>query len=189
MRPWTEPACRTLFPLLLPKHRTDGSWEDCRSRQPVPQTTSDGRTEVSKPHWSTLRIWGEDGGVVQTGSGLKGEDVSWENLGVLPQDISWPSPRTPLWTLVPQTGTWVWSTLVCTLFLFSEDMHCFRNSGCIHLQFVFLVPERPAYLCFFSPVASASDRNSLFSSDFSFQLSAAAAAPDQRKWHQKSEGL
>lgn len=58
MRPWTEPACRTLFPLLLPKHRTDGSWEDRRSRQPVPQTTSDGRREASKPHWSTLRICG-----------------------------------------------------------------------------------------------------------------------------------
>lgn len=190
MRPWTEPACRTLFPLLLPKLRTDGSCEDRRSRQPEPQMTSDGRREASRPHCSTLRIWEGDEGSCFNGQRIERRrcQSSLENCGVLPRDISWPSPGTPLWTSAPQTGTWVWSTLVCTLTLFiRHGSHGgLGNSSCIHLQ---SWGGWPAYPCFFFPVVSASDKNSSFSSDFSFQLPAAAAAPDQRKWHQNQKVL
>lgn len=57
MRPRGEPACRVLFPLLVPKHSTDGSGEEWRSSEPGPQTASEGSKETSRPHWSTLRIW------------------------------------------------------------------------------------------------------------------------------------
>ena len=56
MRPRAEPACRVLFPLLVPKLRTDGSSEDWKSKEPGPQTANEGSNETSKPHWSTLRI-------------------------------------------------------------------------------------------------------------------------------------
>lgn len=45
------------------------------------------------------------------------------------------------------------------------------------------------YLCFFPLVVAVSGRNFLFSSDFSFQLQAAAVAPDQRKWHRNQKVL
>lgn len=72
-------------------------------------------------------------------------------------------------------------------------MHCYRTAALYiynHLNILFLFgTEWPAYLCFFSPVVSASDRNSVFSSDSSIQLPAAAVAPDQRKRHQNQKVL
>lgn len=56
MRPRGVPVRRVLFLLLVPKHRTEGSSEDCRFREPGPQTAKEGSSENSNPHSSTHRI-------------------------------------------------------------------------------------------------------------------------------------
>lgn len=61
MRPRGDPLCRGPFPLLAPKQSTDGSSEGRRSKEPGPQTASEGSTERSKPHRSTLRIFRHTG--------------------------------------------------------------------------------------------------------------------------------
>lgn len=60
MRPREDPACRVLFPLLVPKLKTEMSSEDSRSNDSSSQTAKEGSKESSKPHWSTLRICGNE---------------------------------------------------------------------------------------------------------------------------------
>lgn len=184
MRPWGDPACRVLFPLLVLKLRTDGSSEDSRSKDSSPQAANEGSRGSSKPHWSTLRVCRCDRSSLE-------EVECWceacrRRLGTFQY----------LEVFLHRIQEGYFGSELLELWLESGEHRLAVSTFEVHTQFsqatsdtkhaIFILPwcfKWAPNLCFSSLVESTSGRNFLFSLDSLFQSPAAAAVPVQRKSH------